>query len=141
MERVKALIWIDKNKVRLLQFIRYCMVGAIATGIHYGVYYVLQLHINVNLAYTIGYLTSFACNFFMTSYVTFRTSPSVKKALGFAAGHLLNYSLHMGLFNLYLFLGVAQEIAPLLVLVVVVPTNFLVLRFVFCRKKKVDVLL
>ena len=125
-----------RKQGRLFEFIRFCTVGVIATGIHYGVYYVLQLHINVNVAYTIGYLTSFICNFFMTSYFTFQSSPSVKKAFGFGGSHLVNYLLHMGLFNLFLYLGVSQEIAPLLVLAIVVPTNFILLQLVFRRKKK-----
>lgn len=127
---------ISRNKTKIVEFIRYCTVGVIATGIHYGIYYLLQIYMNVNVAYTIGYLTSFICNFFMTSYFTFRSSPSTKRALGFGGSHLLNYLLHMGLFNLFLYLHVSKELAPLLVLALVVPTNFLLLRLVFRRKHK-----
>ena len=92
--------------------------------------------VNLNIAYTIGYATSFICNFFMTSYFTFRSNPSLKKALGFGGSHLVNYLIHMGLFNLFLFLDVNQEIAPLFVLAVAVPVNFVMLRFVFKHKKE-----
>lgn len=125
---------VDKN--RLYEFLRYCVVGTIAAGIHYGVYYLLQMVINVNIAYTSGYLFSFVCNFFMTSYLTFRTNPSAKKAVGFSIGHVFNYLLHMGLFNLYLFVGVSKVLAPILVLAVAVPANFFVLRFIFRNKEK-----
>lgn len=124
---------IDRNKLH--EFLRYCVVGTIAAGIHYGVYYLLQMVINVNIAYTSGYLVSFVCNFFMTSYLTFRTNPSVKKAAGFSIGHAFNYLLHMGLFNLYLFIGISKVLAPVLVLVVAVPVNFFVLRFVFRHRE------
>lgn len=127
---------ISRNRAKLVEFARYCTVGVIATGIHYGVYYLLQVYMNVNVAYTMGYLTSFVCNFFMTSYFTFRSSPSTKKALGFGGSHLVNYLLHMGLFNLFLYLHVSKELAPLLVLALVVPTNFLLLRLVFRYKHK-----
>lgn len=135
MELLKSVF---HSKSKRYQFIRYCTVGTIAAGIHYGVYYVLQECelINVNIAYTIGYVTSFICNFFMTSYFTFRKNPSVKCALGFGGSHLLNYLIHMGLFNLFLYLNVDQEIAPLFVLVVAVPSNFILLRLVFKHKKK-----
>lgn len=125
------------SKDKRYQFIRYCTVGALAAGIHYGVYYILQAYelMNVNIAYTTGYAASFICNFFMTSYFTFRRNPSMKRVLGFGGSHLVNYLLHMGLFNLFLYLHVDQEIAPLFVLVVVVPTNFLMLRFVFRHKE------
>lgn len=126
------------SKSKRYQFIRYCTVGSLAAGIHYGVYFVLQEYelVNLNIAYTIGYATSFICNFFMTSYFTFRSNPSLKRALGFGGSHLVNYLIHMGLFNLFLSLDVNQEIAPLFVLAVAVPVNFVMLRFVFKHKQR-----
>lgn len=108
-----------------------------AAGIHYGVYYLLQEYemTNLNIAYTIGYVTSFICNFFLTSYFTFRSNPSLKMALGLRQP-FVNYLIHMGLFNLFLYLNVDQEIGPLCVLAVAVPANFLMLRFVFKHKKE-----
>ncbi len=112
MEIVKSVF---QSKGKRYQFIRYCTVGTLAAGIHYGVYYLLQEYemTNLNIAYTIGYVTSFICNFFLTSYFTFRSNPSLKRALGFGGSHLVNYLIHMGLFNLFLYLNVDQEIAPL----------------------------
>ena len=135
MEIVKSVF---QSKSKRYQFIRYCTVGTLAAGIHYGVYYLLQEYemTNLSIAYTIGYVTSFICNFFLTSYFTFRSNPSLKRALGFGGSHLVNYLIHMGLFNLFLYLNVDQEIAPLCVLAVAVPTNFLMLRFVFKHKKE-----
>ena len=135
MEIIKS-VFLSKSK--RYQFIRYCTVGSLAAGIHYGVYFVLQEYelVNLNIAYTIGYATSFICNFFMTSYFTFRSNPSLKKALGFGGSHLVNFLIHMGLFNLFLSLDVNQEIAPLFVLAVAVPVNFVMLRFVFKHKKE-----
>ena len=135
---MKIVESIFHSKSKRYQFIRYCTVGTIAAGIHYGVYYLFQRHINVIIAYTIGYATSFICNFFLTSYFTFRSAPSLKRALGFGGSHLINYLLHMGLFNLFLYLNISQEIAPLFVLALVVPINFLMLRFVFKHKKTVE---
>ena len=135
MEIIKSVF---HSKSKRYQFIRYCTVGSLAAGIHYGVYFVLQEYelVNLNIACTIGYATSFICNFFMTSYFTFRSNPSLKKALGFGGSHLVNYLIHMGLFNLFLSLDVNQEIAPLFVLAVAVPVNFVMLRFVFKHKKE-----
>lgn len=135
MEIIKSVF---HSKSKRYQFIRYCTVGSLAAGIHYGVYFVLQEYelVNLNIAYTIGYATSFICNFFMTSYFTLRSNPSLKKALGFGGSHLVNYLIHMGLFNLFLSLDVNQEIAPLFVLAVAVPVNFVMLRFVFKHKKE-----
>lgn len=34
------------------EFMRFGIVGIVATALHYGIYYLLQPHINVNVAYT-----------------------------------------------------------------------------------------
>ncbi len=72
-----------EHKDKIYEFLRFCIVGTIAAGIHYGIYCLLQMYIEVNIAYTVGYLTSLVCNFFLTSYITFgqesrriRTEPS-----------------------------------------------------------------
>ena len=135
MEIIKSVF---HSKSKRYQFIRYCTVGSLAAGIHYGVYFVLQEYelVNLNIAYTIGYATTLICTFFLTSHFTFRSNPSLKNALGFGGSHLVNYLIHMGLFNLFLSLDVNQEIAPLFVLAVAVPVNFVMLRFVFKHKKE-----
>lgn len=60
------------------QALRFGMVGVFATALHYGIYYVLQRMINVNVAYTIGYVLSFLANFYLTARFTFRSAPSWK---------------------------------------------------------------
>ena len=56
MEIIKSVF---HSKSKRYQFIRYCTVGSLAAGIHYGVYFVLQEYelVNLNIAYTIGYAT------------------------------------------------------------------------------------
>lgn len=120
------------------QFARFCIVGVIAAGIHYLVYYLLQM-INggslwLSIAYTAGYVVSLVCNFFMTTYFTFRSKVSVGKAAGFGGSHLVNYTLHIVLFNLFISLGVHRLITPILVLMIAVPTNFTILHFVYRKK-------
>ena len=109
-----------KDKEKLFEFIRFCFVGTIAAGIHYGIYYLLQAYINV----------------FLTAYLTFHSAPSIKKVIGFGGSHLVNYLIHMFLFNFFLYIGISRILAPILVLAVAVPINFLLLRWVFKHKKK-----
>ena len=123
------------SKQKLFEFLRFATVGLIATGIHYGVYYLLQKFINVNIAYTAGYLVSFILNFYLTSYFTFRVKPSVKRLFGLGGAHLVNYLLHMLLLNLFLWIGLSKELAPIAVFAIAVPVNFLLVRFVFKSKK------
>jgi putative flippase GtrA len=117
-----------------IEFLRFAAVGVIATAIHYGLYYVLQKHINVNIAYTIGYVVSFLCNFYMTSYFTFRVKPSFVRLFGLGGAHIINYLIHIVLLNLFLFLGISKTLAPIPVFAIAIPINFLLVRFIFKSK-------
>lgn len=114
--------------------IRFVVVGIIATAIHYGVYLLLNNWINVNIAYTLGYIISFVCNFFLSNYFTFKTKPTLKKSVGFTFSHATNYIMHMILLNIMLYVGVPKQFAPIPVLCIVVPMNFLLVRF-FLKNK------
>ena len=69
-----------KRLKQLPAFVRFIMVGIFATTLHYGIYIILQQVINVNIAYSIGYVLSFIANFYLTAFFTFRKKPSWKKA-------------------------------------------------------------
>ena len=124
-----------KKKAVIGEFVRFGIVGGVCTLLHYGIYYLLQLYINVNIAYTLGYALSFIANFYLTSWFTFGTSPSWKKLFGMGGAHAVNYALHIVLLNLFIQLGVAQEWAPIPVFAIAIPLNFLLVRFVFTYKK------
>lgn len=120
------------------EFVRFAMVGVLATGLHYGIYYLLQYllpknDLYANIAYTAGYLLSLVANFYLTAYFTFGTRPSWKRAGGFGGAHAVNYGLHFCLFNLFLWLGVPRALAPLPVFAIAVPVNFVLVRLVFKR--------
>ena len=68
-----------KRLKQLPEFVRFVMVGIFATALHYGLYFVLQRVINVNIAYTLGYALSFIANFYLTAYFTFGRKPSWRK--------------------------------------------------------------
>ena len=124
-----------KQLRRLPEFIRFVLVGVFATALHYGIYFLLQKFINVNIAYTLGYAFSFIANFYLTAYFTFGRKPSWRKAFGFGGAHLCSYLLHMGLLNLSLWMGIPKPLAPIPVFAIAIPVNFLLVRFVFKRKE------
>lgn len=136
LHTTKVMEGMLKSKEKRYEFIRFCVVGVVASGLHYGVYYLLQTKIDVNVAYTVGYLISLICNFFLTSYLTFHSSPSIRKALGFGGSHLINYLIYLSFLNLFLYLGISKVLAPVLVLAIAVPINFILLRWVFKHKNK-----
>lgn len=113
------------------EMVRFGVVGVVATALHYGVYWLLHCVMNVSVAYTIGYVVSFVANYLMSARFTFRKKRSVKNGLGFAFAHALNYLLQITLLNLFIWLGVSAVMAPVPVYCVAIPTNFLIVRFVF----------
>lgn len=116
-------------------FVRFGLVGAFATVLHYGIYWVLQWYIMVNLAYSIAYFLAFIANFYLTSYFTFGTSPSWKKLWGMGGAHLVNWLLQLALLNVFIWMGMSKEWAPIPVFAISVPVNFLLVRFVFTSKR------
>ena len=56
------------NKTTIREAIRFCIVGVLATIVHYGLYLLLKPIINVSVAYTIGYAVSFIGNFILMIY-------------------------------------------------------------------------
>lgn len=117
------------------EIIRFCIVGTLATGIHYGIYLLLNRFIVVWLAYTIGYAISFICNFYLTSVFTFQSKATIKKGIGFIVCHLINYILHLFFLTFFIWVGVEKNYAPILVYLIVIPINFLLVRFIFKTEK------
>ena len=113
------------------EIIRFGIVGTTAAAIHYAIYWVLQHWINVNVAYTLGYVLSFIVNYYLSAHFTFKEKTSAKNGLGFGGAHLTNYVLHIVLFNFFLWIGLSRAVAPIAVLAIAVPTNFVLVRFVF----------
>ena len=116
------------NSTTLREAIRFCIVGVLATIVHYGIYLLLEGVINVSVAYTIGYVISFIGNFVLTNVYTFKTQATAKKGIGFVICHVINYLLHIGLLNVFIWMGVPSSLAPIPVYCIVVPVNFLLVR-------------
>ncbi len=128
---------------KLHEFIRFALVGVLATGIHYGIYLLLlwifsisqDENLYTNIAYSIGYVIAWFCNFYLSAHFTFKSSTSVKRGIGFALSHLVNYLLHLLFLNIFLWLGMSDKWAPIPVFCIVIPINFLLVRYVFTSKR------
>ena len=115
------------------QVFRFCIVGVIATGLHYGLYLGLRKLIPLTAAYILGYGFSFIANYFLTSRFTFKKKTNVQTGAGFLFAHLFNLALQTCLLNLFVHMGVGTSLAPIPVFAIAIPVNFLFVRFVFRR--------
>ena len=118
------------SNINLKEVVRFGIVGVVATLIHYGIYLLLNQFIINWVAYSIGYAISFICNFFLSNFFTFKTKPSFKKGVGFGASHVINYLLHVILLSVFIKLGINEDLAPIPVFCIVIPINFLLVRYV-----------
>ena len=128
------------NLCRSAQFrewIRFGIVGVVATLIQYGIYYLFNqlVGLGATSSLTIGYIISFIFNFFLSNYFTFKTKPTIKKGLGFGASHAINYLLQIVFLNLYMMMGIPEQWAPFPMFATVIPINFLLVRFVLKSDK------
>ncbi len=116
--------------------IRFGITGVLSTGLHYAVYLLALKLVNPTISYSLGYGVGLIFNYFMTTHFTFKEPATKRNAAGFLGSHAVNYLLEIGLLNLLLLLGIGKQLAGILTLVLVVPINFLLLRFVFVNMKK-----
>lgn len=119
------------NKEAIGEMVRFSIVGVLVTAIHYGVYWLLQLVVNVNIAWTAGYVAGFIVNYYLSAFYIFRKKTSVKNGAGFGMAHVVNYLLQMVLLNFFIWIGFSAEMAPVGIYAVSIPVNFLLVRFVF----------
>jgi putative flippase GtrA len=115
------------------EIIRFGIVGVAATGLQYLIYWILIHWIGPSASMTIGYAISFVFNFIASTHYTFKVKASPKHGLGFAFSHLINYLLQIVTLNLFLYLGVSKQLAPVPMFCVCVPVNFLLVRFFLKR--------
>lgn len=133
--KIKQVLSTSKTR----EFIRFTIVGVIATILHYAIYLSLVWlfeikqyeSVHSGIAYTIGYAISFMLNMWLTAHFTFHEELTIKRGGGFALSHAINYLLHMAFLSLFLWLGVPNKWAPLPVYCLVIPINFILIRTVF----------
>lgn len=123
------------NSANIREIIRFVLVGALATVIHYALYLIFNLFLANWLAYSIGYGISFLINFYLSSTFTFKSKANIKKGIGFGISHAINYGLHISLLFIFLHIGIPDEYAPIPVFAIAIPVNFILVRYVFKSKK------
>jgi putative flippase GtrA len=119
-------------------------VGALGTVLQYGIYFLLldcfqtrwpEQSVLTSLAFTIGFVIELVCNYFLTSFYTFRVSPSLKNAGGFLFGRAINYVIQLMFLNLLIFLHVSEEWAGIIAIALAGIINYFVLLPFYKNRK------
>lgn len=118
----------SRRRQQLGEVLRFGIVGVLATLLQYAIYWVLIHAVNPSIAMTVGYAISFVFNFIASTRFTFRVKASASRGAGFALSHVVNYLLQMATLNLFLWLRVAKQWAPIPMFCICVPVNFILVR-------------
>ena len=114
----------------LREAVRFGITGVVSTLVTYGVYYILLKWLRPTFSFTIAYMAAMVVNYLMTTLFTFKVNANTKNALGFIVSNGINYGLCTLLLNMFIWLGVSEQLAPIPMYAISIPVNFLVVRFV-----------
>lgn len=115
-----------------MEFVRFCMVGALCTAIDAGLFYLTKLLFCYQIALTTAYIVSLVVNYYLTTYWTFKVKPSKKNFIGIVSVHLFNlFVVRMGLMWLFVsYYRLSENLAYLPTLVLSVMVTFVLIRIV-----------
>lgn len=125
--------------------VRFVLVGALGTGLQYGIYYVLLGIFQVkwaedtwltSVAFTVGFVIEMVYNYLMTSFYTFRVRPTLKNAGGFLFGRALNYVIQLIFLNVLIWLHMSEEWAGIAAIALAGVINYFVLLPFYKDKKR-----
>ena len=125
--------------------VRFVLVGALGTGLQYGIYYTLlmlfqrqwpDVGILTSVAFSIGYVIEMVYNYFLTSFYTFRVRPTLKNAGGFLFGRAINYVIQLIFLNILIWFHMSEEWAGIVAIALSGVINYFVLLPFYKDKKR-----
>lgn len=120
---------------QLMQVVRFALVGVVNTATFYGFYLALHPWMPYFLAYTCAFVLSMIGSFFLNTYFTYRTRPTLKKFLLFPLTNLTNYVVtSVGVFVLVEWVHMNDKIAPLVAAAAAIPFTYVLSRRILTAK-------
>jgi|GEM_PF-796379 len=128
-----------KNNILSLPLIKFIIIGLINTAHHtfWNFIFYQVLHLNYMVAYVIAFFLAMTGSFFLNTYITFQTKPTIKKYLEYPITVLPNLLISM--FNMKIlieYLKWPNLPSAILASVVAIPITFLLTKFVLTKNDK-----
>ena len=135
---MRSIKEIYNSDPKLGEFLRFCIVGVIATALDAGIFYLVRLFASYQIALVSGYCLSLIVNYLLTIYWTFKKKPTTGNLVGVIAAHMFNlFVVRMSLMWLFVNMaGIPDSIAYIPTLLISMVTNFLVVRFAVNKTEK-----
>ncbi|WP_374118417.1 GtrA family protein [Streptomyces sp. 8L] len=118
------------------QLIRFALVGGVNTGTYYVFYLALLSGAGLPyvVAHVIAFILSMIGSFFLNSWFTYRTRPTLRKFLLFPLTNVANFVITTGgVYVLVDLLGMNDTYAPLVAAAAAIPITFVVSRTIMTR--------
>lgn len=113
------------------EFARFLLTGATNTLVSYSVYLLINLWVPYALAYTLAYGFGIFFSYWLNTRWVFQTRASMKSFLVFPSVYAVQYALSMVLLHILIErMGLSEQWAPLLVIVITSPVTFLMARYI-----------
>ena len=104
------------------------LVGILSSIISYLFYLLLIEAFNPTSAYSISYVIGLMVNFLLNSNFVFNSTITVRVLVAFIGSHAINLISSLLLLKSLLTLAVNPEFAPIVVLCIVAPINFILVK-------------
>ncbi len=119
------------------EFWKFNLVGIVNTINYYILYLIFKdvLQMNYMIAHVLGFLISMIGSFYLNSYFTYRTKPTLKKFLQFPLTYVVNITVStLAIYFLVQLLSIHENIAPIIATVIAIPFTFLISKMILTKE-------
>ncbi|CAG4906828.1 GtrA family protein [Paraburkholderia saeva] len=114
--------------------VRFLIVGGANTITTYVIYWLLLHVLEYHAAYTASFALGLCLGYVLNSMWVFGESMSAGSAVAYPVAVLAQYAVSVGLLTVFVeWFGISRQLAPVLVIVIMFPIMYLVMRFIFSR--------
>jgi len=108
-----------------MRWLRFIVGGAVNTALTYALYLGLATFLPYQVAYLIAYVAGIGIAYLINSKLVFGTPLSLKRASVYPLVYLVQYVIAAGLLAVLVeFAGLSEKIAPLVVIVAMIPVSY-----------------
>ncbi|OCA90149.1 GtrA family protein [Pradoshia sp. D12] len=118
------------------EFWKFNMVGIVNTINYYILYLLFKevFQMNYMTAHLLGFFISMIGSFYLNSYFTYRTKPTLKKFLQFPLTYVVNILVStLAIYILVQLLSIHDNIAPIIATIIAIPFTFLLSKMILAK--------
>ena len=118
------------------RWLRFLVGGAINTLVTFAIYYLLLRFVVYHVAYFIAFVIGIVLSYFYNTYVVYRVAASWGDLFSFPMVYVVQYLCSASLLWILVeFCNVPRQIVPLLVVLLVLPVTYILMRRVFSSRR------